>query len=122
VALIRQSIAEHGIELTVIVLTDGDKAVRYMDEVDAGTAVCPEIVILDLNLPKTTGRDVLVRIRASPTCGQVPVAVFSSSDAAQDVQDASRLGANRYVKKATNLDDFLKIGGVIKELLEMPRN
>jgi chemotaxis family two-component system response regulator Rcp1 len=122
VALIRQSIAEHGIELPVIVMTDGDKAVRYLDEVDAGTTVCPEIVILDLNLPKTTGRDVLARIRASPTCGQVPVAVFSSSDAAKDVQDASRLGANRYVKKATNLDDFLKIGGVIKELLEMPRN
>jgi DNA-binding response OmpR family regulator len=101
-------------------MTDGDKAMRYIEEVEAGTAVCPELVLLDLNLPKASGLEILQRIRVSTVCEQVPVAVFSSSDATKDVQDATRLGADRYIKKPTNLDEFLKIGSIIRALLKKP--
>jgi CheY-like chemotaxis protein len=93
-----------------------------MDQVDAGSAPCPVLVVLDLNLPKRNGREVLERIRQSPCCGKVPVAVFSSSDAATDRQEAARLGANRYIQKPSNLDEFLKIGGILRTLLDKPRD
>lgn len=122
VALIRQSLTEHGVELDVVVMTDGEKAVRFMDDVDAGAVPCPVLVTLDLNLPKRSGREVLLRIRESQFCRNVPVAIFSSSDAAKDKEEAASLGANRYIKKPSNLDDFLKIGSVLNALLNEPRN
>ena len=122
VALIRQSLQEHGVGLDVLVMTDGEKAVRFMDDVDAGIAPCPALVILDLNLPKRSGLEVLQRIRESRPCGNVPVAVFSSSDAAKDKEEAASLGANLYIRKPSNLDDFLRIGSVLKALLSEPRD
>jgi CheY-like chemotaxis protein len=121
VALIRQSLSEHGVGLEVVVMTDGEKAIRFMDEVDAGAAPCPALVSLDLNLPKRTGREVLQRIRESRFCRDVPVAIFSSSDDAKDKQVAASLGANRYIKKSSNLEDFLQIGSVLKTLLDEAR-
>jgi CheY-like chemotaxis protein len=117
VLLIRQSLQEHEISLDVVVMRDGERAERFLDDVDAGTPPCPAIVILDLNLPKRTGLEVLQRIRQSSTCRDVPVVVFSSSDATRDKQAAQSLGANRYIRKPSNLDGFLQIGGVLKELL-----
>jgi CheY-like chemotaxis protein len=74
-----------------------------------------------LNLPKTPGLEVLERIRASPLCAEIPIAIFSSSDAPEDRRNAARLGASRYIKKPTNLDDFLKIGSVLREMLHQAR-
>jgi two-component system response regulator len=118
VTLIRHSLKNHGIALGVIVMNDGAKALDFVDDVDAGTAPCPALVILDLNLPKASGRDVLQRIRQSPICGSVPVAVFSSSGAEKDRADAASLGANQYIQKPLDLDEFLKVGGILRLLLE----
>jgi CheY-like chemotaxis protein len=120
VALIRQSLTEHGVGLDVVVMTDGEKAFRFMDDVDAGAAPCPVLISLDLNLPKRTGCEVLQRIRESHFCRNVPVAIFSSSDAAKDREEAASLGANRYIKKPSNLEDFLQIGSVLNALLNEP--
>lgn len=119
VGLIRQSLKEHGIGVELDVVSDGEKALKFIDEVEAGRAVCPSLVILDLNLPKTDGREVLQRIRES-SLRKVPVAVFSSSGAVEDKQAAARLGADRYIQKPSNLDDFLGIGGIVKILLHEP--
>jgi DNA-binding response OmpR family regulator len=118
VALIRQSLREHGIGLDVVVMSDGEKAVEFLDNLDNGTDPCPALIILDLNLPRTTGREVLQRVRASSRCGKTPVAIFSSSDAAKDREETARLGANRYIRKPSNLDEFLGLGSVLKELLK----
>jgi len=118
VALLRESLNEHGVGFEVVVMTDGEKAVRFFDEVEAGTAPCPALVVLDLNLPKVAGSEVLQRIRESRLCSDVPVAIFSSSDAVTDRQQAAKLGANQYIRKPSNLDDFLKVGGALKKLLK----
>jgi DNA-binding response OmpR family regulator len=118
VDLIRYALAQTGIESSLFVCDDGDKGWRRIDDIDAGRAACPAIVILDLNLPKRSGVEVLQRIRTSTVCGHVPVLVFSSSAAEQDRRLAARFGANRYVTKPLELDALLHVGEIIKSLIE----
>ena len=120
VALVRQALKLHSVDCELVVQTDGEKAVHFIDEVDSGGASCPGLIILDLNLPKRPGRDVLKRIRESPRCGGAHVIILSSSDATQDRVEATALGADRYIRKPSKLDDFMQIGAVVQSLLTTP--
>lgn len=101
-------------------VNDGHKAFDFLNELDAGGNVpCPSLVVLDLNLPKRSGRDVLKRIRVSSRCGDIPVVVLSSSDAEKDIREVAQLGANHYITKPTNLDAFLNIGAVLKPFMRL---
>lgn len=117
-ALLRQSLREHGVKMDIVFLTDGERAMQLIDEVDSGIRPCPSLVVLDLNLPRRTGAEVLRKIRASASCRTVPVAICSSSDAAKDREEAAQLGANRYIRKPSNVEEFLRIGAALKSLLE----
>jgi CheY-like chemotaxis protein len=117
VLLVREALAWHGVISTLLVAEDGDEAIRYIDEIDAAALPCPDLIVLDLNLPKKTGFQVLERLRASPVCGRRPAAILSSSGAAADRNRAERLGASRYICKPSNLDDFLSIGKELKQML-----
>jgi two-component system response regulator len=75
------------------------------------------MVILDLNLPKRPGREVLRQIRQNLIFNNVPVLVLSSSDTAKDRREVAELGAERYVRKPSRFDEYLAIGGTIRELL-----
>jgi CheY-like chemotaxis protein len=63
-------------------------------------------VILDLNLPKKDGRAVLAEVKADPVLRKIPIAIFSTSEARQDIVRSYELGANCYVSKPGNLRDF----------------
>ena len=97
---------------------DGERAIEFINQIDAGAEACPALVILDLNMPKIDGREVLQRIRRSSTCGSIPVIVFSSSDSDRDRQVSVSLGATMYLKKPSNLEDFLQIGKTLKGMLD----
>jgi CheY-like chemotaxis protein len=113
VNLVREALEEHGIEGEVIVATDGARAIRFIQILDAEAAIdCPMLVILDLNLPKRSGSEVLEYIRKSGRCSATPVVILSSSDAADEMATAARLGANRYLRKPVRLEEFLKLGAV----------
>ena len=79
-------------------------------------AVCPNLMIIDLNLPRRSGREVLELMRRGARCRTVPVVVLSSSDAAQDKEAATRLGASKYISKPSRLDEFLAIGAILRDL------
>ena len=117
VLLVREALAWNGVVSTLLVAEDGDEAIRYIDEIDAASLPCPDLIVLDLNLPKKTGFQVLERLRASPMCGSRPAAILSSSGAAADRKRAERLGASCYICKPSNLDDFLSIGKELKQML-----
>ena len=117
VNLVREALAEHHVDCDLLVISDGETAIRFVDRLDEEETRCVDLVVLDLNLPRRTGREVLERVRASSACGNVPVMILSSSGAARDVKETIQLGARRYVRKPVALEDFMKIGGVIKELL-----
>jgi CheY-like chemotaxis protein len=118
VSLLRHALKHHGVLSRIVVMKDGERASKFLDEADAKEQAVPALIILDLNLPKKTGKELLARVRQSPLFRDVPVLVFSSSQADADRQDALRLGANKYITKPSNLDEFLSIGAVLKAILD----
>ncbi len=97
---------------------DGEKAIRLIRSLDQEPlAGCPDLVIIDLSLPRKSGREVLETMRGSERCRHIPVVILSSSDAQQDKADAARLGASRYIRKPSRLEDFLKLGATFKDIV-----
>ncbi len=118
VFLVAEAIAVHEIQAELQVMTDGEEAIRQIEEGKECTPVwIPDLFILDLNLPKRGGHEILTRIRQSVEYIHVPVLIMTSSDSERDRQETTRLGANGYFRKPSAFDEFLKIGVVIKDLL-----
>ena len=69
----------------------------------------PDIIVLDLNLPRKDGREVLAEVRSDPALARIPVVVFTTSQAAADVNRSYELGANCYLRKPGNLPDFVAL-------------
>ena len=120
VALVREALHEHGVDCNLIVLTDGEKAVQYIERIEKSREPCPALVLLDLNLPRRHGRDVLGLLRRCKTCAATPVVVLSSSGAKTDIDEAAALGATQYIRKSLDLDEFMTIGATLKLLLSRP--
>ncbi len=117
VLLVREALAWHNVKADLVVASDGDEAITIMEEVESQKMPLPDLVVLDLNLPRKTGFDVLEQMRSSSRSGQIPVAILSSSDAPSDRRRAELLGASRYFSKPSNLHDFMSIGARLKEML-----
>ena len=120
--LIRKALEEHGVEGELFVVTDGEEAIEFIQTLETQQTVCPDLFIIDLNLPRRSGRDVLEILRSLPACLALPVVVLSSSDAAQDRADAIRLGANEYLPKPSALDEFLSLGVIFKTMIDNSRS
>lgn len=89
---------------------DGEQAIQFMrKEGDYQDAVRPDIVLLDLNLPRKDGREVLADIKNDPDLQTIPVVVLTTSEAEQDILQSYKLHANCYITKPVDLDKFLQI-------------
>ncbi len=95
---------------------DGEEALAFLRHEGryAGT-VCPDLVILDLNLPKKSGEVVLAELRSDPNLRKIPVVIFSSSRANKDIVRSYELGANCYLSKPVNLSEFVSTVQLIGE-------
>lgn len=92
---------------------------RFIDGIDQDVqAPCPALVLLDLNLPKRTGGEVLRYLRQSRRCADVKVLIVSSSDSPKEKAATQELGANGYFRKPPSYEEFLKVGEVILGLLK----
>ena len=119
VFLVREALRQAGIPFRLHVLDDGEKAIEFIDSIDGDAKiVCPSLVLLDLNLPKRTGDQILEHIRQSPRCSHVPVLIVTSSDSPRDKYQTSRLGATEYFRKPSRLDEFMRLGPLVRTLLE----
>jgi CheY-like chemotaxis protein len=98
-ALRKQNIANE-----IVVARDGVEALDYLTKADNPL---PNLVLLDLNLPKIGGLEVLQRLRAEPRTRFLPVVVLTSSDEDRDLIDGYRFGANSYVRKPVDFNQFL---------------
>jgi two-component system, chemotaxis family, response regulator Rcp1 len=117
VFLMREALKEHGVNADLTVITNGQSAIRYFSLMRREDPV-PELILLDVNLPRKNGLEVLKGLRANPLLQQVPVIVFTSSESFDDRAEAARLQAQAFVRKSMDLDEFLQIGAVVKNLLE----
>ena len=131
VYLIREALREHAVDCMLHVVSDGKDALGIISgetwngstgSIGAGSI---SLIILDLNLPRHDGIEILQKLRESVVLGHVPVVVLTSSDSPRDRVLANELGATRYLRKPSNLDEFLSLGAVFKDLLgqteQMPR-
>jgi CheY-like chemotaxis protein len=118
VYLIQEALREHKIDCDVKVLSDGEQVEEWLQAFQRSEdEVCPDLVLLDLNLPKVNGLELLSRFRALEKCRDVPIAVLTSSDSPEDRARAEAGGADRYLWKPFTLDEFLEIGRIVKQLL-----
>jgi two-component system, chemotaxis family, response regulator Rcp1 len=123
VLLVRESLKFHGLHGDLMVARTGEDALRIIDGIESNPkAACPRLVILDLNLPRKNGFDVLTAIRKSRRCGAVPVMILSTSDSMVDREKSIAMGATKYLSKPANLQDLMSIGGVIKAMIEGARD
>jgi chemotaxis family two-component system response regulator Rcp1 len=114
VLLIREALKGMGFDFELTVKHDGELMLSHIDSIDKGEKSCPDIVLLDLNLPKTNGHLLLERMRKVGFCRGVPIIVVTSSDSARDRELAERLGATSYFRKASDYDEFMRLGAVVK--------
>ena len=118
VFLVKEAIAAHALNVELHLMEDGEQAVRFIGGMDANPeARCPRLFLLDLNLPKTSGIEVLAHIRKSKRCASTPVVVITSSNAPDDRQQSTALGATAYFRKPSGYDAYLKLGEIIQRLL-----
>jgi len=110
VRLTEEALRESRIPVNLSVASDGVEAVDYLFQRGRFCdAPRPELILLDLNLPKKSGREVLSEIKADPILRRIPVVVMTTSTSEQDVERAYRLNANCYVAKPIALEDFFDV-------------
>jgi len=89
---------------------DGEEALAFLRREGAhAQAARPDLILLDLNLPRKDGREVLQEIKADPGLRRIPVVVLTTSQAEEDILRAYNLNANCYISKPVDLDQFIKV-------------
>lgn len=119
VHLLGISLDQVGLPYELTLFSDGAEAIAYFE---SETTQIPDVAVLDLNVPKAEGTDILDTIRRSPRFGSVPVVVLSSSEAPQDIERVKELGADCRLLKPLDLDEFMKLGKTIVECIELKRS
>jgi DNA-binding response OmpR family regulator len=117
VELVREALDAAELQHVLEVAVDFEQAKRRLEGIRLG-APCPDILLMDLNLPKGNGFELLRLFRENTACHGVPVIVVSSSNAARDRDQAAELGAVNYFRKPTDLDEFLKLGQMVADSLQ----
>lgn len=113
VYLISEAIRQHEVEARLVVMSDGESAIHYIQQEDAP----PAVIVLDLNLPKRSGIQILEAIRSKANYQDIPVIVFTSSMSEHDHSRIGSLGVTACLLKSLDLDEFNHIGFVIKQAL-----
>jgi CheY-like chemotaxis protein len=113
VKITQRALRESDFPVELLVVRDGEEAVDYLLRrgVHAGTDNwrCPDLILLDLNLPRLNGLEVLQRIRATPALRTVPVVVLTTSRRQEDVQHTYEAGANTYIEKPQDFARFVQV-------------
>lgn len=114
VRLTREALRGGKVVINLRIATDGFEALAYLRrQGDYSEALQPDLILLDLNLPRKDGREVLAEIKEDPELRQIPVVVMTSSSAEQDVRRSYELHANSYVTKPA---DFARFVTIVKSL------
>ena len=119
VFLVRRALNRNAVPYELRLARNGEDALQIVAENGEGQR--PDIFILDLNLPRFSGGEVLTRIRSNPAFDATPVMILTSSDSVRDRVRALELGADRYFCKPTDLTAFMGLGRIIEEIVTAGR-
>ncbi len=127
IRLIRESLRENKFLAELKAITDGEEAIKYLTEIkNSTTEDLPDIILLDLNLPKKDGREVLKEIKEDNKLKNIPVIILTSSKAEEDISKSYQNHANCYISKPVDLDNFIKVMKSLENfwltVVKLPRN
>lgn len=116
VRLTKEALKDATMKSNVHVVTDGEEAMSFLNqEGDFAEVPRPDLILLDLNLPRKDGREVLEEIKADDRLKMIPVVVLTTSEAEQDIARVYELHANCYITKPVDLDRFMDVIRTIEE-------
>jgi CheY-like chemotaxis protein len=116
VRLTREALKDARVPVRLSVASDGDQALAFLRRQGEHTsAPRPDLILLDLNLPRTGGREVLAQVKGDAALRRIPVVVLTSSQAEPDVAASYDLNANCYIIKPLDLDQFLRVVRAIED-------
>ena len=118
VELLRLALDTTDLPHELIALHDGGEALAmFKQEAGFANRVAPDLVILDLNLPKYDGLEILETIRSNPAFAKLPILVLSSSSSPREISRVQAFGLVQFVHKPADLDRYLGIGSIVKDFL-----
>ncbi len=125
--LTMEALHEAGVEHELFTVGDGEAATAYLRREGGYEGVKrPDLIFLDLNLPRKDGREVLRDIKGDPLLASIPVIVITNSRAPEDIDQVYQLRANCYLVKPPDLDDFFNMMGRVVDFwwntVRLPRN
>jgi chemotaxis family two-component system response regulator Rcp1 len=109
IRLVKEALKETGVPVEVTIMRDGVEALEYLRQVELGLANRPDLVLLDLNLPRKNGQEVLADVKSSPSLRRIPVLVMTSSESDDDVNQCYALNANCYITKPGDLNAYINV-------------
>ena len=119
VMLIREALREHQIEHELLHVSDGSAAKAYLESLgNLPAEERPDLLLFDLNLPKCDGDQLLALFRADRRFADTPVIIVTSSNAPRDRERAVELGASRYFRKPSDLNEYLQLGVIVRDVIE----
>lgn len=102
VDLLKDALDENNVLYQMEVIMEGDKVYSYLEEVET----LPEIIVMDLNLPKTGGREILMEIKSSSAFKQIPIIVLTTSSSKDDIDYCNSMGINKFITKPATIDEW----------------
>jgi CheY-like chemotaxis protein len=119
VLLLQKALKRTGIEYILTVLIDGECACAYLDSIQKEPEI-PDLILLDLNLPRIGGMEVAEHIRRREVLNNVPIVVWSSGSSVSQREALMHYGITKYIVKPTKYADFMDIGDSLKRILSSP--
>ncbi len=126
VRLTKEALREGKVHNNLNVVVDGEQAMAYLRrQGQYQNAVRPDLILLDLNLPRKDGREVLAEVKADAELRSIPVVILTTSKAEEDILRSYQLAANCYVTKPVDLEQFIKVVKAIEDfwlvIAKLPR-
>lgn len=127
ILITRRALKKGKIKNDVHVVMDGEAAMDFLHKRDEfSNAVTPDLILLDLNLPKKNGKEVLAEVKTHPDLKHIPVVVLTTSTADKDIIESYNLYANCYVSKPLNFGKYVEIVSMIENfwfsIVKLPEN
>jgi two-component system response regulator len=124
--MVREALETYAPDTDIVAVVDGVDALRYLRREDEFSETTrPDLVLLDLNMPRMDGREVLAEVKADRDLCTIPIVVLTTSSAAQDIRHSYQLHANAYVTKPSDFDEFTTVVRCIERffgrVVQLPR-
>ena len=118
VSIVRMALRDQNFDHVLHVARDGEEAIAFIEKADNdSTAPGPDLLLLDMHLPRYNGEQILQRLRSTERYAQTPVVVMTSSAAPEDQARAQKHAALFYFQKPSRLDEFIQLGVIVRDIL-----